>query len=195
LLHGIERQGTGEFGMRCLHGRWKYSQIDHPRPGSLDEDQCAKIAVAGDENPAPVVSGAKQLKIFCLGHPQLGGCQHIVTQAAEEADGQGIYILIGEELHPVGFLSSAKLGGGEVNILGSQHIHCILDASAEIIGLEVGIIIAGNLIKAKPLPDQFQHALDSDARTRDAGFSEMNFRVDGNSISHEGSVADRAVRR
>ena len=195
MLLGIERQGTGEFGMGCLHGRWKYSQIDHPRPGSLNENQCAKIAVAGDENPASVVGGAKQLKIFCLGHPQVCGCQHVVTQASQEADGQGIHILIGEELHPVEFLLSANSGGGEVNIFRCQHIHRILDASAEIIGLEVGIIIAGNLIKAKPLPDQFQHALNSDARACDAGFSEMDFRDDSNSILHERSVADRAVRR
>jgi len=95
----------------------------------------------------------------------------------------------------VEFLLSAELGGGEVDIFSSQHVHRILDASAKIIGLEIGIIIAGNLIKAKPLPDQFQHALDSDARACDAGFSEMNFRVDGNSISNERSIADQATLR
>jgi hypothetical protein len=51
------------------------------------------------------------------------------------------------------------------------------------------------LVEAKPLADQFQHALDGNARAGDTGLAEMNLRVDRDSILHEPSLADRARRR
>ncbi len=80
-------------------------------------------------------------------------------------------------------------------LVSRQHIHRVLDTCAEVAGFEVGVVIAGDLVEAKPLADQFQHALDGNARAGDTGLAEMNLRVDRDSILHEPSLADRARRR
>ncbi len=87
------------------------------------------------------------------------------------------------------------MGCGKVDVFSRQHIHGVLDAGAQVGWFKVGIVIAGDLVKPESLADQFQHAPNGDARTRYAGFFEMNLRVDGDSILHGEVIPDRARRR
>lgn len=84
-------------------------------------------------------------------------------------------------------------GAGEVNVLGRQYVDRVLDTRPQVVGLKVGVIIAGNLIKPTPFADQFQDALHGDARPRNARFTEVDFGIDGDSILHPRSLAHRGV--
>src|SRR5438552_404892 len=75
----------------------------------------------------------------------------------------------------------------QVDVFDSHHVNRILDAGANMLGVEVRVTIPNDLRKGKAVTDEFQHVPNGDACTGDAGFPEMDVRVDADSLSHVSS--------
>src|SRR5438876_7817259 len=75
----------------------------------------------------------------------------------------------------------------QVDVFDSHDVNCILDAGPDVLRIEVRVIIANDFRKAKPFTHQFQHALHRNSSARNTRFSEMDLRVDGDSLFHVSS--------
>jgi hypothetical protein len=118
-----------------------------------------------------------------------------MAQIPQEVDRHPVDVLIGETFHRVNARRRMLSSAGKVDVLGGKDVHCVLNASAHVVGLQVGIVIARDLVETNSFPDQFQNALHRNARTRNAGFSEVNLWIDGDSILHDSILARQAAHR
>ena len=84
------------------------AEVDYADGVALGEDQAAKVAVTGDEDPA--------LRVSCLQYGGIGGprqtrldCRYdIVTEVAEQALREPVDVLIEQELHGAGVTWSSS---------------------------------------------------------------------------------------
>ena len=68
--------------------------------------------------------------------------------------------------------------GADVKVFAPDNVNGVLHARLDVLGLEIGIVIANNCFGRDAVPDQFQHGLNGNSRACHARFSKMNFRAD-----------------
>lgn len=94
ILFGIERQDTLDLGVHFLLGRGKDAKIDNSRTAALDENDTAKIPVAGNEDPPLFTGKTEHFGVCSLDKVDLGSRQDIMPQALEESDGACVDVLV-----------------------------------------------------------------------------------------------------
>src|ERR1039458_2933985 len=68
--------------------------------------------------------------------------------------------------------------GADVKVFAPDNVNGVLHARLDILGLELGIVIANNCFGRDAVPDQLQNGLNGNSAACHAGFSKMNFRAD-----------------
>ena len=89
--------------------------------------------------------------------------------------------------------------GADVKVFALDNINGVLHAPLDVLGLEIGIVIANNRLGGHIVPDQLQNRLNGNSRACHAGLSKMNFRAHLDSARasniHPPAVARQAARR
>jgi len=73
---------------------------------------------------------------------------------------------------------------GNVKVLDGEDLNRILNTGADILDLQVGVIILDDLRKGKTLSHQFKDILNGNARAGHARLAKMDIGVDGNPVGH-----------
>ena len=95
LLLAVQRQDTLKLGMHGILGRGQNPQINNSRPAALNEYKGAKVTIASHEDPSVLMGDVKQLRVFSLRQTKLSDWNHVMSQAAQETNGDGIDIVVG----------------------------------------------------------------------------------------------------
>ena len=89
--------------------------------------------------------------------------------------------------------------GADLKIFALDNINGVLHACLDVLGLEIGIVIANNRLGGHVVPDQLQNRLNGNSRACHAGLSKMNIRAHLDSAHalniHPPTVPQQAVRR
>ena len=78
-----------------------------------------------------------------------------------------------------------------MNVFSGKHVDCVLDAGANVLLIEVGIVILTDPAKGNSFAHQFQDALHWNPGARETRLAKMNIRVDGNSLVHTPIISCR----
>ena len=77
-------------------------------------------------------------------------------------------------------------------IFGAEDLNRILETSANIVGLDVGVVIPRDLIETQALTYQLKHTDHWYPGTCHAGLAEMDFRIYGDAFFHRCTVRKRS---
>jgi len=71
-----------------------------------------------------------------------------------------------------------------MNIFRCHERDCILNAGADVIDAEVGVVVANDPLERNSVQHELENVLDGDACSRDVRFAEMNLGIYGDSVNH-----------